>query len=105
MPDEQWELRPAAKRTVDFMINMETTIKVMQKDIDTVSQKLTENSTEHKDIMSCLKEISKKMSDDKETADTKYARREDLDFWRNVLVIGLIVSIALGVLTLLFKNL
>jgi hypothetical protein len=85
-----------APPTLIFIQETKVDMAILKTKIDNVCKQLVDNSEEHKIIL-------KKIDDFIDTADNKYADREQFIFWRYVLVSGILIAILLGVIKLIIK--
>jgi hypothetical protein len=57
------EERQPARKTIEFMQDMNSTIKIMQKDIQYICDELKNNKEEHQQILKKIEDINIKISD------------------------------------------
>ena len=67
----------------------------MEKDLGTIKETL---DTHIKDQKTDTASLIKKMDDFISAADNKYADGEQFRFWRNLLITGIILSVAVGLI-------
>jgi hypothetical protein len=111
--------RDPAKETYSFISEVKLTMKGQTEDIKTLTRTLDchvadqkENDKQlkvdieqyHRDIFSKFEETQKTMTNFIESADGKYADSEQFRFWRNLLILGLIMSIAVGIIGILMDK-
>jgi hypothetical protein len=115
MDEKEWEKRPPAKMTLELLKDkekeicelreknqkFELNIQGMGDKLDNISEKLVEHVKQQKDDFS---EMKKTLTDFIESADRKYADSEQFRFWRNLLITGLVLSIAVGIIGILLDK-
>lgn len=86
-----------APPTLTFIQDAKVDMAILKTKIDNVCDQLKTNSDEHRLMM-------EKIDDFMVAIDQRKADKEELFFWRNLLVSGILVSILLGIVGLLLSN-
>lgn len=102
-----------SRKTLDFMNQITTQVEVMKNDMKHIKESLDthiqDQRTHESKVESRLDESNKLLAERFEasqktmldfisSADQKYADNEQFLFWRNLLVVGIFLSIAVGVI-------
>lgn len=69
-------------------------------DIAIIKEQIIMNSKEHQEIKEMVSSLSLKM----DKVIEEKANKEDFIFWRNILISGLIISIFIGIFTLILDK-
>jgi hypothetical protein len=110
---DEFNNRPPAKETTNFIIEMKLSMKGQTDELRNLTKTLDTHISDQKvhdeklqvkleeyqiAIFKKFDESQKTMTDFINTSDTKYADSEQFRFWRNIIIAGLIVSTAVGVI-------
>lgn len=68
------------------------------------TERLTKVETKMDYMQDEIHEIKESLNKFIETADNKYAPKDQFNFWRNVLISGILVTIMIGVINILLLN-
>ena len=97
-----YRFREPAAATTAFMEvtrkeneNLKINIMGMQKDIKNLCEKLDDHNKRND---KSFEDLNKKFDDFKESTNTRYADAEQFRFWRNVLIMGIVVSTLVGII-------
>jgi hypothetical protein len=104
----------------DQITNLKIAMAEFQKDIGFLKEQANKNDNQHKEIIGKIDsfvhtangrflnksdhlETIRKIDSFIEAADKRFADRDEFTFWRNILISGLVLTIAAGILISLFK--
>ncbi|MBU2060215.1 MAG: hypothetical protein KKB38_21090 [Gammaproteobacteria bacterium] len=85
-----------APQTLEFMQKITETMATINEKLQTLEKGMDKNSDDHRILFD-------KMDKFIECSNKKYASKEEFQFWRNVVVSGILVAIFLGVIALFLK--
>jgi hypothetical protein len=92
-----------------FNTNIEVTMKGLTKDLGYIKETLDTHIQDQKDhdkiVEKQLEEAKKLMVDFIDSANEKYADAEQFRFWRNLLIAGILISIAVGIIGIIVDKL
>lgn len=91
-------------KTSHFMEKTNLTMELMKKDLKIIAEKIILNTEEHKEINLNNRRMMEKIEGWMDKMEDKYTQKSQFEFWRNIMVSGIFLSIFLGIITLLTEK-
>lgn len=96
-------MQPLGERylTITDINQFKASIKKMRQN---ETERLTKVETKMDYMQDKVDHIEKMLADFIKSSDSKYAPKDQFNFWRNVLISGIIVTIFVGILNMMLLN-